>query len=214
MKRLLILFLLPVLLSACAAKPAVASLSPTPSPRPSLAPSPKPTPEATDLDQNDEADFYFDFGQDDRIELNYEVGYPASEMEGWTVAPNTRVSALLTLHKGESILTVLVEDAPEYASLEEYMEYASLLMSYNYEGARFEEPQRAGANYRVRGELQDGRLFLCEYGTVNGLYTIAELIAAGEGASGEVTQFEEIFLPQLTFTYTEIDPVGGCHEEE
>ena len=73
-------------------------------------PTPAPTeePEATDPNETDEADYYFDFGQDDMIRLNYAVSYPESEMAaaGWTAAENTRVSALLDAAKSGGTITV------------------------------------------------------------------------------------------------------------
>ena len=141
MKKLLcasLALLMLLIAPGCAKKQAAAEPSATPAPTASSTPAPTEEPEATDPNETDEADYYFDFGQDDMIRLNYAVSYPESEMAaaGWTAAENTRVSALLTLQKSGGTITVLLEDAPECGSLSEFADQAEQLAGYSYEGER------------------------------------------------------------------------------
>lgn len=91
--------------------------SPTPAPTATPTPTPAPTDPEPDGAPNDEADYYFDFGQDDRIRLDYDVSWPSADMEGWTEVESARVSALLTLECEGDAITVLLEDAPENPDL-------------------------------------------------------------------------------------------------
>lgn len=217
MKRILaLLAACALLLTACAPKTDPGATSPSPTPSPSATPtaSPSPTPEDPDGDPYDESDYYFDFGQDDLISLNYDVSWPEDQMAGWTQQPNTRVSALLTLQNGQDTLTVLLEDAPEHAGLDSFLETARELMTYTYEGVELQETETVGDYRRIRGTLPDGSLLECYYGQVNGLYMTAELRATADTAQDAQALFEETFMPNLNFTYTEIEALGGSEGEE
>ena len=188
----------------------------TAQPTPTAAPTPTPTPadeEDGDADRNDEADYYFDFGQDDLIRLNYAVGWPQGSMEGWQEQPNARVGALLTLQKGQSTITVMMEEAPEYATLDEFMAYAAQMFSYACaDGDTL--PGEAGEERVLTGMLEDGALIQWRCRTVDGLYVTCELVARGEEAEDELALFTSTFCPKITFTYTEIGSLNSCQGEE
>lgn len=197
--------------------PTVVVVSPTQS-KPTAAPTPTATPEAEeeadgDADRSDEADYYFDFGQDDLIRLSYDVSWPAEKMEGWERLPDTRVGALLTLQKGASTITVLMEEAPEYATLDAFMDYAAQMFRYTCADGDT-QPAEEGEERVLTGVLEDGALIQWRCRTVDGLYVTCELTARGEAAEDELALFTGTFCPEITFTYTEIDSLTGCHGEE
>ena len=76
-------------LAGCA-QPEQAEGSPTPAPTATPTPTPAPTDPEPDGAPNDEADYYFDFGQDDRIRLDYDVSWPSADM---VAGPRSRASA-------------------------------------------------------------------------------------------------------------------------
>ena len=219
-KSAALLLALCLLLTGCRAKAPAADATPqptaSPTPTPTAAPTPTPTPadeEDGDADRNDEADYYFDFGQDDLIRLNYDVGWPQSSMEGWQEQPCTRVGALLTLQKGQSTITVLMEEAPEYATLDAFMDYAGQMFFYTCDGVPAQRSAE-GEERVLTGALEDGALIQWRCRTVDGLYVTCELTARGEAAEDELALFTGTFCPEITFTYTEIDGLTGCHGEE
>ena len=197
--------------------PTVVVVSPTQS-KPTAAPTPTATPDAeeeadADADRSDEADYYFDFGQDDLIRLSYDVSWPADKMEGWERLPDTRVGALLTLQKGTSTITVLMEEAPEYDGLDSYMDYAGQMFFYTCDGVPAQQSTE-GEERVLTGALEDGALIQWRCRTVDGLFVTCELVARGEDAEEELALFTGTFCPEITFTYTEIDGLTGCHGEE
>ena len=213
-KSAALLLALCLLLTGCRAKSPAASPEPTASPTPTPSATPAPTQEEeVDTDLNDEADYYFDFGQDDLIRLNYDVSWPAEKMEGWERLPDTRVGALLTLQKGASTITVLMEEAPEYATLDAFMDYAAQMFRYTCADGDT-QPAEEGEERVLTGVLEDGALIQWRCRTVDGLYVTCELTARGEAAEEELALFTGTFCPEITFTYTEIDSLTGCHGEE
>lgn len=119
--------------------------SPTPAPTATPTPTPAPTDPEPDGAPNDEADYYFDFGQDDRIRLDYDVSWPSAEMEGWTEVESARVSALLTLECEGDAITVLLEDAPENPDLASFVTTARELLTFNYEGIALADGVQEGS---------------------------------------------------------------------
>ena len=215
-KSAALLLALCLLLTACGAKSPAASPEPTASPTPTPSATPAPTQEEeeeVDTDLNDEADYYFDFGQDDLIRLNYDVSWPAEKMEGWERLPDTRVGALLTLQKGTSTITVLMEEAPEYATLDAFMDYAAQMFRYTCADGDT-QPAEEGEERVLTGALEDGALIQWRCRTVDGLFVTCELVARGEDEEAELALFTGTFCPEITFTYTEIDGLTGCHGEE
>lgn len=215
-KSAALLLALCLLLTGCRAKSPAASPEPTASPTPTPSATPAPTQEEeeeVDTDLNDEADYYFDFGQDDLIRLNYDVSWPAEKMEGWERLPDTRVGALLTLQKGTSTITVLMEEAPEYATLDAFMDYAAQMFRYTCADGDT-QPAEEGEERVLTGVLEDGALIQWRCRTVDGLFVTCELVARGEDEEAELALFTGTFCPEITFTYTEIDGLTGCHGEE
>lgn len=214
-KVMALLLALCLLLAGCAAKrPAETPADPTAAPTPTPSPTPgvEEDEENADLDRNDEADYYFDFGQDDMIRLNYDVSWPADEMEGWQEQPCSRVGALLMLCKGESTITVLMEEAAEYGDLDAYMEYTRQVFRYTCADTAPPQESTEGQERVLTGALEDGALIQWRCRTVNGLFVTCELVSRGEET--ELAQFTDTFCPNITFTYTEIEKLTGDHGEE
>ena len=215
-KSAALLLALCLLLTGCRAKAPAADATPQPTESPTPTPSATPAPtqeEEVDTDLNDEADYYFDFGQDDLIRLSYDVSWPADKMEGWERLPDTRVGALLTLQKGTSTITVLMEEAPEYDGLDSYMDYAGQMFFYTCDGVPAQRSAE-GEERVLTGALEDGALIQWRCRTVDGLFVTCELVARGEDEEAELALFTGTFCPEITFTYTEIDGLTGCHGEE
>lgn len=215
--RLLSCLLAVLLLAGCTAKPAQsAAPSVTLEPTPSPSATPSPTPEETDIDETDEADFYFDFGQDDLIALAYEVSWPEAEMPGWTVQSNSRVGALLTLQNGESTLTVLLEDAPDLETLDAFLDYSRELLAFSYEDITLSEVETNGDYRTLTGQLADrpNGLLDCWYTTLDGLYLTAELVTSGDEAQTAQETFENTFMPALNLTFNGSITDTNPHEEE
>lgn len=217
MKRMLMLLLvLCLVLTGCTAgngEKTDGSSAATPSPAPTATPSPTPE-ETEDIDPYDEADYYFDFGQDDLIQLSYEVTWPQQQMTEWSVQENARVGALLTLQKDQSTITVMMEDAPEYADLNAFMVYAKQMFTFTYENAAPEREAETENGRLLAGTLEDGGTVQWLCSTVNGLYVTCEVVARGEDAQTDLETFENTFCPGVQFTYTEICSLQGCHGEE
>lgn len=218
MKKLLAIFMCALCLVGCSAKPVAIEPSSTPSPAATseISATPSPSPTQTDIDQTDEADYYFDFGQDDMIRLNYDVSYPKSAMTGWTETGSTRVCALLTLINQRDTLTVLMEDAPEYSEMAAYMEYARQMLAFTYADIALSPDETVGDYIRITADLpgSDGGKLICYYGTQDGLYVTCELVAYGDAAQTSIDLFESTFMKEISFTYTEIDSLDGSPEEE
>lgn len=172
----------------------------TPAPTASPAATPTPTDPEPDGDPYDESDYYFDFGQDDRIRLDYAVTWPKDQMPGWTEVESDRVAALLTLEGEGGTITVLLEDAPESPDLSAFVETARELLTFNYEGVALEDGVQAGDYLLVRGSLPDGGIVESAYRQVDGLYLTAELRADAQAAGNAESVFTSVFLPGLQLT--------------
>ena len=185
-------------LAGCAPSPAAQTTEPPSTPGLASAPaSPTPTDPEPDEAPYDESDYYFDFGQDDRIRLDYDVDWPREAMAGWSETESTRVSALLTLEKEGDSLTVLLEDAPECPDLAAFVETARQLLTYNYEGVDLDAGAQAGEYFLVSGALADGGIVLSAYRQVDGLYLTVEMRAGAQTAEAAREALLETFLPGL-----------------
>ena len=186
-------------LAGCA-QPEQAEGSPTPAPTATPTPTPAPTDPEPDGAPNDEADYYFDFGQDDRIRLDYDVSWPSAEMEGWTEVESARVSALLTLECEGDAITVLLEDAPENPDLASFVTTARELLTFNYEGIALADGVQEGEYLLVAGTMPDGVIVTSCYRQIDGLYLTVELRAGAQTAESAQALLTGTFLPNLQVT--------------
>ena len=174
--------------------------SPTPAPTATPTPTPAPTDPEPDGAPNDEADYYFDFGQDDRIRLDYDVSWPSADMEGWTEVESARVSALLTLECEGDAITVLLEDAPENPDLASFVTTARELLTFNYEGIALADGVQEGEYLLVAGTMPDGGIVTSCYRQIDGLYLTVELRAGAQTAESAQALLTGTFLPNLQVT--------------
>ena len=186
-------------LAGCA-QPEQAEGSPTPAPTATPTPTPAPTDPEPDGAPNDEADYYFDFGQDDRIRLDYDVSWPSAEMEGWTEVESARVSALLTLECEGDAITVLLEDAPENPDLASFVTTARELLTFNYEGIALADGVQEGEYLLVAGTMPDGGIVTSCDRQIAGLYLTVELRAGAQTAESAQALLTGTFLPNLQVT--------------